>query len=459
MSYLTTFSTVAHLRSGSVPPNWAQLIKNSSELVTEENYNLSRTWFQGIEDPAETGATSSPATEPSTDQSANSVGGNSNAILPSQANNSPSFSTTGSSVNEGGPNKRQRTLNEGDQASQMDSPSVYEGDETLRMPKMVNLQESGLRRSPRIKAMKSIATLLTAIFCTSTVSSTVNSTIEQTTSGLRQLNNAANQFETNFGSTINSFAHHVFAAGKENNESYTFREMLKQDDREDFLTAMEVEIFAHEERDHWEIVPCSEMPQDMKTIMEIWSFKRRRHPDGTLNKHKARLCAHGGMQQWGVNYWETYAPVVNWTSVQFMLIIGQLSGLKTKALDFVLAFPQADLDTPVYMEIPIGVSVDGIHQNKKYVMRLLKSLYGLKQASSNWYSCLKQGLKDRGFKQSQSDACVFIRKDMTILVYVDDCVLVSKSKSVMNDFIDSLKKGPEKFVFTDEGVPWINTWA
>ena len=170
--------------------------------------------------------------------------------------------------------------------------------------------------------------------------------------------------------------------------------MLKQDDRDEFVNAMQVEVDAHQTREHWEIIPRSQMPKEMKTIMAIWSFKRKRLPDGILNKHKARLCAHGGMQQWGVNYWETYAPVVNWISVRFLLILAELLGLDTKALDFVLAFPQADLDTPIYMEIPIGVSVDGIHQNKRYVLCLLNSLYGLKQASSNWYACLKQGLED-----------------------------------------------------------------
>eukprot|EP00956_Cyclotella_meneghiniana_P032508 scaffold89783_cov73-Cyclotella_meneghiniana.AAC.1 len=126
------------------------------------------------------------------------------------------------------------------------------------------------------------------------------------------------------------------------------------------------------------------------------------------------------MQQWGVNYWETYAPVVNWISVRFLLIVAKLTGLETKALDFVLAFPQADLDTPVFMELPVGVSYEGVHQNRKYVLRLLKSLYGLKQASSNWYSYLKQGLIDRGFQESQADPCVFTRDDMIVLVYVDD---------------------------------------
>eukprot|EP00804_Cyclotella_cryptica_P006343 CCRYP_010172-RB/>CCRYP_010172-RB protein AED:0.32 eAED:0.32 QI:0/-1/0/1/-1/0/1/0/373 len=103
------------------------------------------------------------------------------------------------------------------------------------------------------------------------------------------------------------------------------------------------------------------------------------------------------------------------------------------------------------MEIPIGVSVDGIHQNKKNVLRQLKSLYGLKQASSNWYACSKQGLEDHGFKESQSDPCVFIRKDMIILVYVDDCILVSPSSALIKAFIESLANGPEEFAFTDEG--------
>ena len=48
-------------------------------------------------------------------------------------------------------------------------------------------------------------------------------------------------------------------------------------------------------------------------IMMIWSFKRKRHPDGTLDKYKARLCCHRGQQQWGVTYWDTYASVVSWS--------------------------------------------------------------------------------------------------------------------------------------------------
>jgi hypothetical protein len=122
------------------------------------------------------------------------------------------------------------------------------------------------------------------------------------------------------------------------------------------------------------------MPADTKTIMAIWSFKRKRFPDGTLNKHKARLCAHGGMQTWGHNYWETYDPVVKWASVRLILAIAKIHGLPSKSIDFILLFPQADLEFPVYMQLPIGLDAPDNADRKLYVLKLNKSIYGLKLA-------------------------------------------------------------------------------
>ena len=77
-----------------------------------------------------------------------------------------------------------------------------------------------------------------------------------------------------------------------------------------------------------------------------------------------------------------------------------------------MAFPQADLDVPVYIEPPIGMEVPGSEEyNKIYVLRLRKSFYGLKQASDNWYDMLKKGLEIRGFKESVADRCVFIKQN------------------------------------------------
>jgi len=299
----------------------------------------------------------------------------------------------------------------------------------------------------------------------------------------------------NFDGSLNEIHHMVFAAGKTNNEVYTFKDMLQEEDASDFILAMKKEVQAHEARRHWDVVRRTSIPAGVKTIQAIWSFKRKRFPNGELNKHKARLCAHGGMQQWGVNYWETYAPVVNWISVRFLLVLSEIAGLESQAIDFVLAFPQAELDVPVYMELPLGMEVpNSIGDRKQYVLRLRKSLYGLKQASANWYDMLKTGLELRGFKESIADPCVFVKSsgingngntttlnepstnqtapvtpssestqngyisrfirysnDVLVLVYVDDCIILSRDRNSIDLFIKSLEHGPEKFDFTDEG--------
>ena len=128
-----------------------------------------------------------------------------------------------------------------------------------------------------------------------------------------------------------------------------------------------------------------------------------------LNKHKARICAHGGMQTWGVNYWETYAPVVNWASVRLLLVIAKIHNLPSKSIDFVLAFTQTELEVPVYMDIPMGFVPEHDIQRRKYVLKLNRSLYGLKQGSYNWFEKLRKGLLDRQFSQSKVDPCVFMR--------------------------------------------------
>ena len=187
-------------------------------------------------------------------------------------------------------------------------------------------------------------------------------------------------------------------AEKENNESYTFGQMLKQPDAADFIQAMIKEADYHESRDHWDVVPRWENPPDVKAISAIWDFKRKLFPDGRINKHKARLCAHGGMQQYGVNYWETYSPTVNWISVIFLMIVAQVLELDTQAIDFVLAFPQAELEVPVYMELPAGMDIAGHGKDSsKYLLKLKRSLYGLNQASMNWHCKLKTAFEDRGF--------------------------------------------------------------
>ena len=83
------------------------------------------------------------------------------------------------------------------------------------------------------------------------------------------------------------------------------------------------------------------------------------------------------------NYWETYAPVVQWISVRIMLTLAAIENLHIKSIDFVLAYPEANLDVDIYMELPQGFNVGP--ESGGYVLKLQKNLYGLKQAGHNWF--------------------------------------------------------------------------
>jgi hypothetical protein len=85
-------------------------------------------------------------------------------------------------------------------------------------------------------------------------------------------------------------------------------------------------------------------------------------------------------------------------TVILLLALCNIHGLESKSIDFILAFPQADLDVDIWMELPTGIVVSGKDtESRAYVLKLKKSLYGLKQASLNWFEKLKQGLMDQGF--------------------------------------------------------------
>ncbi len=97
----------------------------------------------------------------------------------------------------------------------------------------------------------------------------------------------------------------------------------------------EKEIITLEEMGAWDVV---EREDDMNVINETWAFKCKWFPNGTVKKFKARFCAHGDQQLEGIDFFETYAPVVQWTTVCLMLILESLLGLKSKQADVTAAF-------------------------------------------------------------------------------------------------------------------------
>ena len=153
------------------------------------------------------------------------------------------------------------------------------------------------------------------------------------------------------------------------------------------------------------------------------------------------------MQIPGEHFWETYSPVIQMSTVRLMLTLSLMLGMKTRSIDFTLAFTQAPIDAEMYIDIPAGFHVEDGNQ-EEFVLKLKKTLYGLKQAGLNWFETLRAHLISIGFKQSISDPCHFHRGDLVLICYVDDCLLFCPDEAKIDNAVAELQS---KFILTDEG--------
>lgn len=132
-----------------------------------------------------------------------------------------------------------------------------------------------------------------------------------------------------------------------------------------------------------------------------WRFTIKRNPDGTIAKYKARLAAKGFTQKPGIDYHDTFSPVVKPATIRTVLSTSVSSNWPLRQLDVNNAFLQGTLKDEVYMVQPPGfINKD----NPNAVCRLRKAIYGLKQAPRAWYTELKQFLMQAGFINSLADA-------------------------------------------------------
>jgi len=203
-----------------------------------------------------------------------------------------------------------------------------------------------------------------------------------------------------------------------------YHQAMQADDKEHFMDAINMEIAAHTDNEHWELMSRKDVPRHHKILSAIWAMRRKRRiATGEIYKWKARINVHGGQQIKGVHYNETYSPVVGWTSIRTALLLSQTNKWHTRQIDFVLAFPQADVACEMYMEVPRGVQVTNGNRNE-YCLKLKKNLYGSKNAGLVFHEHLKRGLEQIGFVQSKVDEGEFYRGKLMFLIYVDDGILL-----------------------------------
>ncbi len=170
-------------------------------------------------------------------------------------------------------------------------------------------------------------------------------------------------------------------------------------------------------------------------IDSTWAFKLKQYPDGMVNKFKACFCARGDQQLECVDFFETYAPVVQWTTVHLMLILEVLLELKSKQGDITAAFLHADIPEGenIYVKMPCGF------KRKDKVLKLKKTPYGLRQSPRAFWQFLTNKMNKCGMIQTSFDPCLFVSNSVMCICYVDDLISWAKDKSaidcVTNDLI------------------------
>ncbi|KAG7370614.1 reverse transcriptase RNA-dependent DNA polymerase [Nitzschia inconspicua] len=191
---------------------------------------------------------------------------------------------------------------------------------------------------------------------------------------------------------------------------------------------------------HFVIIPPSQVPKDKETLLAVWAMRRKRRIDTReVYKWKAQLNIGGHKMVKGKRYDETYAPTLLWATTRTWLTLPAFNGWHTQQLDFILAYPQADIPRPTYMDFQDGITIEGASK-EIHCLRVLKNIYGSKDAGRTWYEYFRNRLiypTKLGFTQSKIDNCVFYQESTVLLVYTDDCIIIDK-ESQSN--IDSLFK-------------------
>ena len=230
----------------------------------------------------------------------------------------------------------------------------------------------------------------------------------------------------------------VAYAASSNPDILTLNEAMVAPDAHQFRQAMLKEVRAHEERHHWEIIPKTQVPKDAIVVPSVWAMRRKRKiQTGEVYKWKARLNVGGHRQRKGIDYDLTYSPVIAWPVVRLYLSYFLTQGWITRQLDFVLAYPHALVERPTYIALPSGFHFEG--NRTQHVLRVIRNLYGSKNAGRTWFLHCRNYLVSLGFVQSNIDPCVFYYPDAILLIFVDDVILGASSQQVIDDVLELLK--------------------
>lgn len=220
------------------------------------------------------------------------------------------------------------------------------------------------------------------------------------------------------------------AASKEDNPNWT--QAMNGPFADEFWKAACKEIETLEAMGAWEV---TDFIKGMNVIDSTWAFKIKRYPDGRIKKFKGRFCARGDQQIEGVDFFETYAPVVQWTTIRLMLVLEVLLDLKSKQGDVTAAFLHATMgeNENVFVRMPLGFRQQG------KVLKLKRTLYGLRQSPRAFWKYMVEKMEQCNMPQSEFDPCLFVGEKVICICYVDDIIFWAKDEADIHNLAMQLR--------------------
>src|SRR5271154_1252957 len=226
----------------------------------------------------------------------------------------------------------------------------------------------------------------------------------------------------------------VFAIKFQRDEPSSYQDAMSRHDAKKWYNSMLSELQSLHDNKTWILV---DLPYGRKVIGTKWVYKIKVDGMNIIDRYKSRLVAKGYAQIVGLDFEETWAPVVRIESVRTLLAIAALMNLYILHIDAKTAFLNGDCDVDIYVQQP-EVFMDPRHPNK--VLRLNKSLYGLKQAPRIWYLLLCDRICSLGFEPCSSDSSIYFHREfgITLAVYVDDILVFGPSKALCENFYHAI---------------------
>lgn len=205
----------------------------------------------------------------------------------------------------------------------------------------------------------------------------------------------------------------------------SLQEALEGPEKAQWLAAVQDELQSFEKNSAWELVDA---PKDGTIVQCKWVLRKKYDSENNI-RYRARLVAKGFTQKHGIDYTETFSPVVRHTTLRLLFALSVKLGLDVNHLDVKTAFLNGDLEETIYMRMPECYNSDS---SVCKVLKLKKAIYGLKQASRAWNKKVDNCLISNGYQRSKIEPCMYIKninKCKTIVtVYVDDFFIFSNDK-------------------------------